>query len=67
MRQYYPSDVEMPKVGEVVKLKNRKGEKTQGIVTGLYPGSRLAIIQEIIADVGNRVFRKGVSGEWDLE
>jgi primosomal protein N' len=66
MRQYYPSDMEMPKVGDVVVLKNREGEQSQGIVTGLYPSSRLAIIQEIV-DTGNRVYRKGVSGEWDLE
>jgi hypothetical protein len=32
MRQYYPSDVKMPKVGDVVVLKNREGEQSQGIV-----------------------------------
>lgn len=51
MKQYYPSNVKMPEPGEVRELVDRSGMVVAiGIVYGLLPKKRIALIRELKLD-----------------
>ena len=47
IKQYYPRFTELPKLGAIVHLVNRQGDEQLGVVYGVYPKERIAVIQTI--------------------
>ena len=47
IRQFYPSWTRLPEPGEKRTLINRQGEKRTGVIYGVLPSLRIALIQII--------------------
>lgn len=58
IEQYYPNNVEMPELGDVRELIDRKGRvRALGVVYGLFPYKRKAFLRELTLNDCGQIVR----------